>query len=232
MIDIGDRWTGRTATLLQNAMRLSNMAFAARLGISTRTVATWHSYPARVPNSEMQELLSTALQRASESVQRRFMTAMESGSSPTRLPSHDGPAIESDQLSHKLLVAIALVIDDARVLVVKRRGLAGKPDAWQFPAGMVKPGLDSRTVAVRETLAETGVHVEARELLGARVHPDTDVYCEYIACAYLSGEPENRDEAENVAVAWAPLGRLTTFIEESRLYAGLRNALGIAEIDR
>ena len=52
---------------------------------------------------------------------------------------------------------------------------------------MVKPGLDSRTVAVRETLAETGVHVEARELIGSRVHPDTDVYCEYVGSSILVG---------------------------------------------
>ena len=57
-------WTGRTACLLQDALRLSNIAYAHRLGIAVRTVAAWHAMPDRIPNSEMQELLTTALEKA------------------------------------------------------------------------------------------------------------------------------------------------------------------------
>jgi DNA-binding transcriptional regulator YiaG len=32
-------WTGRTACALQAALRLSNQAFAAKLGVGVRTVA-------------------------------------------------------------------------------------------------------------------------------------------------------------------------------------------------
>ena len=75
-VDVGEKWTGRTAALLQAALRLSNVSFASRLGIATRTVANWHAFPDRVPNSEMQEVLSTALERAPADVQRRFGAAL------------------------------------------------------------------------------------------------------------------------------------------------------------
>lgn len=225
MIDVGERWTGKTATLLQSSLRLSNAAFAARLGIGTRTVATWHAFPARVPNSEMQEVLSVALQRASEDAKLRFLAAISAVASPS--PTRGLPA-ERVEGSHRLQVAIALVVDDGRVLLVKRRGIGEQPDAWQFPAGMVKPGLDSFTVAGRETLAETGIHADARELIGSRVHPDTGVYCEYVLCSYLHGVPNNLDESENVAVTWAPIERLTSFIEQSRIYPAILDALGLS----
>ncbi|WP_433215682.1 NUDIX hydrolase [Dactylosporangium sp. CS-047395] len=54
----------------------------------------------------------------------------------------------------QLTVAIAVVTDQADILLVCRRH--DDPDAitWQFSAGIVKPGAKPRTVAVRETLAE------------------------------------------------------------------------------
>lgn len=65
-------WTGRTACALQEAMRLSNEAFARRLGIGVRTVAGWHQKPTSRPQSAMQEILDTALDQASPAVKERF----------------------------------------------------------------------------------------------------------------------------------------------------------------
>ena len=48
--------------------------------------------------------------------------------------------------------------------------------------------------------------------LGSRLHPINNVYCDYILCDYLTGEAENRDLAENVAVTWATVDSLTRFI--------------------
>lgn len=61
VVDVGDRWTGRTACLLQAALRLSNDSFARHLGIALRTVAAWHQVQDRTPNTEMQQLLAAAL---------------------------------------------------------------------------------------------------------------------------------------------------------------------------
>lgn len=65
-------WTGETACALQKALRLSNELFAEHLGIGVRTVASWHQKPELKPKSEMQQLLDTAFERASETVQTRF----------------------------------------------------------------------------------------------------------------------------------------------------------------
>ena len=65
-------WTGRTACALQAALRLSNQAFAAKLGIGVRTVADWHKKPELPPRPGTQQLLDTALARADADTAERF----------------------------------------------------------------------------------------------------------------------------------------------------------------
>lgn len=71
-------WTGETACALQAAMQLTNEAFAARLGIGVRTVAGWHQKPTLRPQTEMREVLDTALDQAPADVQERFATLITS----------------------------------------------------------------------------------------------------------------------------------------------------------
>ena len=123
-----------------------------------------------------------------------------------------------------LTVAIAIVVKDAEVLLVRRRDdSAGL--AWQFPAGVVKPGADAATVAEHETFSETGVHCIVRRNLGSRLHPATRVFCEYFFCEYLGGTVENRDIAENISVTWADRARLTDFIPADRIFPPVLDAL-------
>ncbi len=71
-----DRWTGREATLLRQALRLSLRDFAAHLGVAVRTVNKWEARQTDItPLPHMQEVLDTALARGSEEVQERFATA-------------------------------------------------------------------------------------------------------------------------------------------------------------
>lgn len=68
-----DRWTGREAKLLREALRLSIRDFAARLGIGVRTVNKWEARQADItPLPHMQEVLDTALARASDEAKARF----------------------------------------------------------------------------------------------------------------------------------------------------------------
>jgi hypothetical protein len=85
-------WTGSTACALQEAMHLSNEAFARRLGIGVRTVAGWHKKPTLRPQSGMQEILDTALEQASPAVKERF-AALTAGS-PGTAPEPTGEAEE------------------------------------------------------------------------------------------------------------------------------------------
>ena len=71
-----DRWTGREAKLLREALRLSIRDFAARLGIGVRTINKWEARQADItPLPHMQEVLDTALARASDGAKARFSAA-------------------------------------------------------------------------------------------------------------------------------------------------------------
>jgi len=125
-----------------------------------------------------------------------------------------GPA--PDTPVQVLTVAIAIVIRKCEVLLVCRRDDA--EGLWQFPAGVVKPGADPAVVAVRETLAETGVHCSAKGHIGRRLHPATQVMCEYFLCDYLAGTADNHDPVENAAVTWTACAKVGRFIPTATIY--------------
>lgn len=223
MMEMVNAWTGRTACALQAALRLTNEAFAAHLGVAVRTVATWHQKPDLIPKSEMQQLLDTALEKAPGITKTRF----------ARLVAED-PRVASDvpsdpSVAHALRVAIAVVVNQTEVLIVCRRGEDGCGISWQFPAGMVKPGVAPEVVAVRETLGETGVHCVVVRWLGSRIHPTTNVLCDYLLCDYLAGDALNMDVVENVSVVWVNKRSLTRFIPSSQIFPPILEALEMPE---
>jgi transcriptional regulator with XRE-family HTH domain len=60
-------WTGRDTRALRAALRMSTRTFAEYLGVAIRTVSYWESADLnRRPRADMQEILDTAWQRASE----------------------------------------------------------------------------------------------------------------------------------------------------------------------
>ena len=205
-------WTGRTACLLQQAMRMTNEEFADLLGLSDRTISRWHSSPGMTHRPEVQQILDLAYEKAGEAVHRRFALLM-------RPPE---PRMEAQALR----VAIAVVLRGDDVLLVCRRG--GGDLRWQFPAGMVKPGAVPESVAVQETHGETGIHCTVRAPLGERIHPATGVVASYFLADHLAGEASNRDPLENVDVAWVPRAALTRFIPQDQIYPPILNALEAA----
>jgi 8-oxo-dGTP diphosphatase len=106
-------------------------------------------------------------------------------------------------------VAAAVVIDDGRVLLVRRRVEEGRL-SWQFPAGKVEPGESAGNAAVRETLEEAGLAVRAVGNLGERVHPDTGRTMLYITCEIVDGTVHVASEGEVAEVAWCD--RLSTYV--------------------
>src|SRR5438105_4793885 len=71
-MDVVSSWTGARADSLRRALRMSNEAFAERLGAAVRTVAYWRERPASVPQPFMQAALDTVLAQAPQSVQAQF----------------------------------------------------------------------------------------------------------------------------------------------------------------
>ncbi len=76
-MDIVARWTGRHGLALAEAMRLPREVFARQLGISPRTMADWAKQPGTPLALKTQELLDVVLDRASESVRRRFIELLQ-----------------------------------------------------------------------------------------------------------------------------------------------------------
>jgi hypothetical protein len=100
-MDVVTGWTGRAACALQAALRMSNDAFAAHLDIGLRTVADWHQKPDLRPRPETQQLLDTALARATPEAGERF--AVLTGQSPPAVndrKDQDGAAADAE---HRLI---------------------------------------------------------------------------------------------------------------------------------
>ncbi|WP_034089614.1 NUDIX hydrolase [Streptacidiphilus albus] len=218
-MDVIEAWSGRYACLLQAALRLTNEAFAAQLGIGVRTVGAWHADPTVVPRAEVQQLLDHLHEGAPAAARQRFQTSIAS-----ERASH-APALPDTPAAQALRVAIAIVTRETDVLLVCRRDDETSGIRWQFPAGVIKPGTKAETTTVRETLDETGVRCAVRQALGQRLHPVTGVMCEYFLCEYLAGEATNSDTVENMDVMWVPRNALTRFIPVDTIFAPVLAAL-------
>ena len=98
----------------------------------------------------------------------------------------------------------AIVIDEGRVLLIKR----GRPPLlgeWSIPGGAMELGETVREAVVREVLEETGLVVEAVELLGVfdRVVKDDEEKLLYhyvlidFLCRRVSGNPQASGDADD-----------------------------------
>jgi 8-oxo-dGTP diphosphatase len=112
----------------------------------------------------------------------------------------DGPAI-----------AASIVIDDRRVLLIRRRVPEGDL-VWTFPAGKLEAGESGELAAVRETLEEVGLEVSAVKTLGDRIHPSTGRRMIYVVCGILSGVAHVADADELAEVAWCSRARMLELV--------------------
>lgn len=108
-------------------------------------------------------------------------------------------------------VAVAIVVKDSRVLMVRRRVGEGEL-SWQFPAGEVGPNESAEAAAVRETAEETGLHVAAARLLGERTHPQNGRRMTYTACEVVGGTATVVDSDELDRVVWASRAELAEYV--------------------
>ncbi|TWP46073.1 transcriptional regulator [Lentzea tibetensis] len=81
-------WTGAKTKALRLAMRETVRGFAEHLGVGTKTVSKWEQRGDTITLlPETQEILDTALRRASNEVQERFVGSISARSEATDVPS-------------------------------------------------------------------------------------------------------------------------------------------------
>jgi 8-oxo-dGTP diphosphatase len=111
----------------------------------------------------------------------------------------------------ELPVAVAVIVFEGRVLMVRRRAPEGVL-LWQFPGGKIELGETPVEAAVRETFEETGLLVSAVAVLGERVHPKTGRHLSYVACSVETGLAVVADDEELAEVRWATLADLPELV--------------------
>jgi 8-oxo-dGTP diphosphatase len=110
----------------------------------------------------------------------------------------------------------AVIVDDARALIVQRGGEPLKGH-WSIPGGVVELGETLRQAVAREALEETGLVIEVGEVLEVfdSIVPDADGKTRYhyvlvdFLCTVLVGEARAGSDA--VDVRWMSATELETF---------------------
>lgn len=110
------KWTGREARVLREAMRMSVRGFAAHLGVSDRAVSKWEADGEKmVPRPDSQAMLDTALERASAEARDRFELLLGIGpgtaASQPRAPSASNETGYPRRITHPIDGKIMVLID-------------------------------------------------------------------------------------------------------------------------
>ncbi|MFE2174407.1 NUDIX domain-containing protein [Kitasatospora sp. NPDC059462] len=124
---------------------------------------------------------------------------------------------------------VVAIAQDGRVLLIER-GWPPFAGAWALPGGHVDPGETSRNAAARELAEETGVRVDAADLLqlGVWDEPGRDPRGRYVTAAYLAVVPASTPAAagDDARTArwwpWNELPELLAFDHAAILHAALQ----------
>jgi 8-oxo-dGTP pyrophosphatase MutT (NUDIX family) len=105
----------------------------------------------------------------------------------------------------RLPVVAAIVTSHLGVLVARRND--GKP-RWTFIAGEIEPGENPADAAVREVEEETGLRIRSGDVIGHRVHPQTNRQMIYVAAWPVDGTDVFVGDEEDLGeVRWVSLAQ-------------------------
>ncbi|MDR6758270.1 8-oxo-dGTP diphosphatase [Mycoplana sp. BE70] len=119
-------------------------------------------------------------------------------------------------------VALAVVVDEDRVLVLKRRN--DDELSWVFPGGKVAPGETPENAAKRELFEEAGIRCDVSHAIGTRVHPDTKRVVEYFLCVPEDPKPQLREPRLFSDMSWMTVNELEASID-TNLYPPIKTAI-------
>jgi 8-oxo-dGTP diphosphatase len=97
---------------------------------------------------------------------------------------------------HSVSVAGAVIREDGRMLVIKRRDNGN----WEPPGGVLELDETPEEGVVREVLEETGIHVEVEQLTGVYKNMARGIVALVFRCKPSGGEEHPTSEA--TAVEW------------------------------
>ena len=178
-MEMATGWTGKTACALQAALRMSNDAFAAHLGVGVRTVASWHEKPTLRPRPEMQQALDTVFAQAPKSVKERFAvltgSPAQAGSEPGGADAGIGEDSAAADAEHRLIA------DENISLALSRLDqLAGwEPGTARRKVAALLSGLDRRHVLDRASRRTRVGRRRIAQALGEYYHGQADGYGRY-----------------------------------------------------
>ena len=119
------KWTGREARALREALRMSIRDFAARLGVSDRAVSKWEAGgAAMIPRTDSQAMLDTTLETASPDEHARFELFITAGAAADTRELALGRVTTGDETEFA--------------------GHAAEPDSVQSPQPLT-PGIEQET---------------------------------------------------------------------------------------
>jgi 8-oxo-dGTP diphosphatase len=106
-------------------------------------------------------------------------------------------------------VTAAILIENGRVLIARRRPGASQAGMWEFPGGKVRPGESPAQCLKREIQEELGIEIAVSEFFGESVYAYEDKTIRLLAYRVRAegGEVSRNDHAELAWVAIADLGR-------------------------
>jgi 8-oxo-dGTP diphosphatase len=106
-------------------------------------------------------------------------------------------------------VTAAILIENGRVLIARRRPGASQAGMWEFPGGKVRPGESPAQCLKREIQEELGIEIAVGEFFGESVYAYEDKTIRLLAYRVRAegGEVSRNDHAELAWVAIADLGR-------------------------
>lgn len=104
---------------------------------------------------------------------------------------------------HSVSVVGAVIREDGRMLVIKRRDNGN----WEPPGGVLELDETPKEGVVREVLEETGVHVEVEQLTGVYKNMTRGVVALVFRCKPCGGV--ELPTPESVAVEWITPAQVT-----------------------
>ena len=134
-----------------------------------------------------------------------------------------------DAVETVLVVAVALVDPDDRVLIAKRPEGKKMAGLWEFPGGKVKPGELPETALVRELLEELGIDITesclAPVTFASHLYDDFHLLMPLYVCRVWQGTVEALEGQELKWVRPVRLGDYDMPPADAPLVAMLRDLL-------